>query len=503
MNGRLIVAVLSLSLMLACRGTPAPALPSPPHLSPATPNSTDTIKQRVASILSDPAVSAGTWGVEVRSLITNQTLVEANPHRLLMPASTMKTLTLAVAADQLGWDYTYETSGLTNGAVKDGVLDGDLVVVGSGDPSFDDWDGAASAVFASWADKLKALGITTIGGRIVGNDDVFADQGLGAGWMWDDLAFAYSASASGLQFNEGTAQVLITPGAAVGEPAVLALAPSHARVPIVNDMRTGAPGSGTAIALHALPRSPGARLAGAIALDSGRQVRNVSVDNPTLYFANALRTGLMANGVEVLGGAADGDDLVDRPNANGAGAGLTHRSPTLLVLADTLMKLSQNLYAETFLLTLGRAGGQAGTAQAGIGVVQRVLASWGVPESEVLMADGSGLSRYNLVTADAIVSVLAHVYGDPRLREPYIAALPVAGRAGTLSARLLGTAAEGNAQAKTGAFKNARAMAGFVRTADGEPLVFSIMANNYGVPPADVDRVTDAIVVALAEFRRN
>ena len=119
------------------------------------------------------------------------------------------------------------------------------------------------------------------------------------------------------------------------------------------------------------------------------------------------------------------------------------------------------------------------------------------------MADGSGLSRYNLVTPHAIVSVLAHVYGDARLREPYIATLPVAGRAGMLSARMKGTAAEGNAQAKTGSFMNARALAGFVRTADGEPLAFSIMANNYGVPPADVDRVSDAIIVALAEFRRH
>ena len=118
------------------------------------------------------------------------------------------------------------------------------------------------------------------------------------------------------------------------------------------------------------------------------------------------------------------------------------------------------------------------------------------------MADGSGLSRYNLVTADAVVSVLAHVYDDDRLRGPYVASLPVAGQAGMLAARMRDTPAEGNAQAKTGSFSNARALAGFVRTADGEPLVFSIIANNYGGPSAGVDRVTDAIVVALAQFRR-
>lgn len=502
MSGRLSAAVLSLSLLLACRGTPAPSHPSRPSASAAHDGAITALQRRVTDLLADPAVAAGTWGVEVRSLNTHETLVAANPHRLLTPASTMKTITLAVTADQLGWDYTYETRVVPSGPVASGTLDGDLVILGSGDPSLDDWDGAASAVFGSWAARLKELGISTIGGRIVGNDDVFADEGLGAGWMWDDMAFAYSAPASGLQFNEGAAQVVITPGAAVGEPAVLALSPSHARVPIVNGVQTGRAGAGTAISMRALPRAPGASLSGTIAIDAQRQVRTVSVGNPTLYFANAVRTGMLANGIDVLGGAVDADDLVDAPAVDAAAAVLTHRSPALSSLADTLMKLSQNLYAETFLRTLGRERGQAGTAEAGGDVVRQVLASWGVPESEVLMADGSGLSRYNLVTADAMVSVLAHVYDDPRLRGPYVATLPIAGRAGTLAARMTGTAAEGNVQAKTGSFTNARAVAGFVRTRDDEPLAFSIIANNYGVPPAAVDRITDAIIVALAEFSR-
>lgn len=489
--------------MLACRtGTPAPALPSPPRSSQG-PGAVDALKQRVAAILSDPSVAAGTFGVDVRSLTGGDTLVEVNDRRLLTPASTMKTLTLAVAADQLGWDFTYDTRVFTTGTVADGVLDGDLVIVGSGDPSFDDWDGTASGVFTAWAMQLKAQGITTIGGRIVGNDDVFSDEGLGAGWMWDDLAFGYSAAASGLQFNEGAAQVFITPGAAVGEPPTLALAPSHARVPLVNQLRTGPAGSANAIVMEALPRSPGARFTGSIALDSAPQTRLISVGNPTLYFANAVRTALQANGIEVLGSAADIDDLVDPPAIDEAAPILEHRSPALPMLADTLMKLSQNVYAETFLRTLGKLKGDGGTAEAGIAVVRRVIASWGVPTSDVVMADASGLSRYDLVTADALTTVLAHVYADPLLRDPYVASLPVAGRTGTLSARMKGTAADGNVQAKTGSFTNARSVAGFVRSADGEPLAFAILANNYGVAPAEVDRVTDAIIVALAAFRRD
>ncbi len=383
------------------------------------------------------------------------------------------------------------------------MLDGDLVVVGSGDPSFDDWDGAASAVFHSWAARLKERGITTIGGRIVGNDRVFTDDGLGAGWMWDDLQYSYSAPASGLQFNQGTAQVFIAPGPSAGDTPVLSLSPSHVRVPLVNNLTTSAAGTANAIRMEALPRTPGARFSGSIAVDSARQTRLIAVGNPTLYFVNAVRTGLQNNGINVLGSAADIDDLVDPPAVDGLPPLFEHRSPALPALAGTLMKLSQNLYAETFLRTLGRLKGTGGIAAAGIDVVRRVLESWGVPASELVMADASGLSRYDLVSADAMTTVLVHVYNDSRLREPYIASLPVAGQAGTLATRMRGTAAEGNVQAKTGSFSNARAVAGFLHSADGEPLVFSIIANNYGVAPAEVDRVTDAVIVALAEFRRD
>ena len=507
MSGRLIAAVLALASTLACRsGAPAAfALQSSPTATPTTTPRTDPVdalRQRVATILADPAIAAGTIGVEARSLATGATLVEANDHRLLTPASTMKTLTLAVTADQLGWDFTFGTTMTTTGAVSNGVLDGDLVIVGSGDPSFDDWDGAARGVFRSWAARLKERGITTIGGRIVGNDRVFTDDGFGSGWMWDDLQYSYSAPASGLQFNQGTAQVFITPGTDAGEAPVLALSPSHARVPLVNGLTTGAAGTANAITMEALPRTPGARFTGSIAVNSPKQTRLITVGNPTLYFVNAVRTGLRDNGIDVLGSAADIDDLIDPPATDGLPPLVEHRSPALPALADTLMKLSQNLYAETFLRTLGKLKGTGGTAAAGIEVVRRVVESWGVPASELVMADGSGLSRYDLVTADAMTTVLAHVYNDTRLREPYVASLPVAGQAGTLAARMKGTPAAGNVQAKTGSFSNARAVAGFLRSANGEPLVFSIIANNYGVAPAEVDRVTDAIIVALAEFAR-
>src|SRR4051812_32078957 len=137
---RLLAAVIPLVLLLACRGTPAPVSPSRPTQASPSSSAVQSLQRRLSELLANPAVAAGTWGVDVRSLVTDQTLFELNAHRLLTPASTMKLITLAVAADRLGWDYTYETQLLARGAISSGSLDGDLVILGSGDPALDDWD---------------------------------------------------------------------------------------------------------------------------------------------------------------------------------------------------------------------------------------------------------------------------------------------------------------------------------------------------------------------------
>ena len=501
---RTAAVVLPLFLLLACRS----ALPlraarvTVPIASPST-STLQALQRRVNSALAEPSLAGGTWGLEVRSLRSGETLVDVGSHRLLMPASTLKAITLAVAADRLGWDFTFGTRLQAKGTIANGELSGDLIVVGTGDPSFDDWDGAASQVFQSWAEELKEHGVTSVTGRIIGDDHAFAENGYGRGWMWDDMADGYSAPASGLHFNQGVAQMLVAPGSSVGAPATLSIEPAYAPLSLVGHVRTERASAPTAVSVEPVARSAAVMVKGSIAVDSQRETRSVAIANPTQYFVNAVRAGLLANGIDVRGSAVDVDDISDAPAPDVASIEVaTHRSAPLPALGETMMRLSQNLYAESLLLTVGSHRGGSGTAEAGIATISDVLASWGVAPTEVLMADGSGLSRYDLVTADAVVSILAHVFAEDRLRDSFIATLPVAGRPGMLSSRMRGTAAEANVRAKTGSFTNARAIAGFVQSADGEPLVFSIMANNYGVPPAAVDRVADAILVALAEFHR-
>jgi D-alanyl-D-alanine carboxypeptidase/D-alanyl-D-alanine-endopeptidase (penicillin-binding protein 4) len=225
----------------------------------------------------------------------------------------------------------------------------------------------------------------------------------------------------------------------------------------------------------------------------------VSVDNPTLFFASAFRQALIARGITVAGPAADIDDVHDAPVRRQTPIA-SHRSAPLSTLAVRLMKTSQNLYGETLLKTLAPASPR--TAERGRAEALAALEPFGVAADGLIQRDGSGLSRYDLVTADALASILSHVAQDERMREPFEETLPIAGRDGTLANRMQGTIAEGNARAKTGSMSNVRCLSGYVTGASGEPLVFSILVNNFEVSGSTVTDAADRIVVRLAGFAR-
>ena len=448
--------------------------------------------------LSAPATEHAYWGVIVKALKTDETLYSLNAHKLMMPASAMKIVTLAAAADRLGWDYSFETRLLADGVIDDGTLNGDLIVVGSGDPSLT--QDLATNLFSSWAERLKLAGIRAITGRVVGADGAFDDEALGAGWSWDDLADGYATGVSALQYNENVVRATITPGGTVGAPATISLAPSGSGLAITNLVKTAPADGSLVMALRRAPASGHLELRGSVPLGGGPYARNLAVANPTLFFVAALRDALVANGIDVGGPSVNIGDLVDPPAATGVTLA-TYRSPPLSTLAVTLMKLSQNLYAETLLKTLGAASGTP-TFDGGRAAVRSTLASWGLPAGELIQVDGSGLSRYGYVTAAMLVDILTHVDRDQRLRGPYELSLPIAGRDGTLAGRLAGTRAEGNVRAKTGSMSNVRALAGYVTSRDGDPIVFAILVNNFESAADAVIRTIDSVVVRLAEIKR-
>lgn len=489
-------ALLAATFAASCSSAPPPVVVPPAPVPPGIAR----LQKAINETLADSALARGTWGITVKSIGEDQTLYALNAGKLLMPASTLKLVTLATAADRLGWDYRYYTHLLVVGNIEGGVLNGDLLIVGSGDPTIDDWSGDAGQMFANWATLLQQHGVRSVSGRVIGDDNVFDDEGLGNGWAWDDLGASYATSVGGLQFNQNTAQFVIAPAAA-GQPPLVEARPDAARLSFLNLASTSSE-TATRLTVRPNPRTSALEITGTITQEASPVVRNVSVANPTLYFANAARDALIHNGIDILGPAVDIDDLSVLPDRSAARPIAERSSNSLAVIGRTMMTLSQNLYAETLLKTLGAHESGIGSTAAGRAAESKALEAWGVPSGDVQPVDGSGLSRYNLATAEALVTVLAHVHADSRLRDSFMATLSSPGDDGTLSQRLKATSAEARVRAKTGSMSNVRALAGYIRTAGDEPMAFAILVNNYGGDSTAVDRAIDAIVVALAEFSR-
>jgi D-alanyl-D-alanine carboxypeptidase/D-alanyl-D-alanine-endopeptidase (penicillin-binding protein 4) len=376
------------------------------------------------------------------------------------------------------------------------VLRGDLVVVGSGDPtiSADYTGGDPRAVFRAWADSLKAHGIRRITGRIVGNDDVFDDVPLGRGWAWDDLPDGYSAEVGGLEFNLGYATV-VTRGTTPGAPAAVTVNPRTDYVPVRVTATTTPAGTRPDVTIVRDDPDAGITVTGTVPA-GGADTTDVSVRDNTAYFAEVLRETLVASGIAVGGAALDQDTLPAAQRPVGGDTIFVHLSPAMRDILPGFLKPSQNQVGEQLLRTLGRAYRGDGSARGGIAVIDSVERTWGLPRGRLAQADGSGLSRYNLVAPELLIGVLEHMRRSPNFQTFYDA-LPVAGVDGTLASRMRGTPLQGNVHAKTGTVSNVRSLSGYLTTAAGEPMVFSMIVNHHTASSRDADRLAEAALLRL------
>jgi D-alanyl-D-alanine carboxypeptidase/D-alanyl-D-alanine-endopeptidase (penicillin-binding protein 4) len=502
-----LLGPLALAVNTACAAHAAPPGTPPQPPSRASLAAVQSLQAQLATVFNAPVTAHAAWGVHVRSIDRGDTLFALNAGKLMMPASNMKILTVAAAAERLGWEHRFTTTLETAAPIENGVLRGDLVIRGSGDPTISTRNKRNDAVFDEWAAALRQAGITSIEGRIVGDDQAFDDEGVGPGWSWDYLEAGYAAPIGALQYNENTADLSVAPGALAGEPGVVRLAPGSG-LTLVNRVRTGEgadSGQRGAIEVRRRIDAPVIEVSGMIPLGAPPVTRTVAVLNPTLYFAQSTRDALAARGITTSGAAADLDDIAAESTGSPAlerRVLVTTASPPLREIATVLMKVSQNQYAETFVKALGAAAGGLGTTSAGRRAAGEIFAGWGITAEGYVMSDGSGLSRYNYVAPATITTILTRMHADARHRDAFIATLPIAGKDGTIANRMRRSLAEGNAVAKTGSIANVRSLSGFVRTRSGETLAFSILANDFVTPAATVTWIADLAVEILAAFER-
>jgi D-alanyl-D-alanine carboxypeptidase/D-alanyl-D-alanine-endopeptidase (penicillin-binding protein 4) len=480
-----LAAALAVSACGPSKTVAVTTAPSAPSIAPA-----QRLRAELAAIFETPQFERSFWSVLVTPAEQGADVYSLNAAKLMMPGSVMKLMTAAAAAEVLGWEHRFETKIVAVAPVDQGVLRGDLIVIGGGDPSISERSDMPG-ILRGLARQVREAGITRVEGGIIGHDDLFDDNGFGDGWTLDNLPYGYAAAVSALEYNEGSVDLVIHAGAAAGEPVVIEVRPEGGGLQIDNKLVTVAESGTGMLTLKRRPGSPRVVIHGQIPAKAQPFVRTASVDNPTAFFVSAFRAALVAEGVHVDGDAVDIDDFLAKPDLAGARAVVAHKSAMLRQIAAAMMRVSQNQYAETLLKAIG-----------GRDKARNVLTGWGLASDSYVLADGSGLSRYNYVTSDALVGLLRQMRADPKHAATFTGILPVTGREGALSKRLAGTAADGKVRAKTGTVDNVRAIAGYVDTAGGETLVFSMIANNFTVSTSVIDAAADNALVRLASFSR-
>ena len=478
--------------LLSCAKAP-PATPS----ASGSRNAVEQLRTDIIRTTQTPGVQRGVWGIAVHSIDRNERLFELQPNTLLVPASVAKLLSISTASEAVGWDYTFETTLQTTGTIRDGVLTGDLLVVGSGDPTI---GGRAGEDLSRWVAALQAAGIRRIDGRIIGDDNALEEPRPQLAWAWDDLGYANAALFGALNFADNRMNVTVTPGSSAGAPAAITAEPQAAARPLSTRVVTGAAGTTQQIWPEQRPGEPFLTIAGSIPAGAAAARLTVAVGNPTFWFASVLRNRLQSQGIQVTGDAWDIDDVSPAPDRSRAQVLFTHRSRPLRDIVQPVLKESLNLYAEA-VMRLNVAPGQARTNDAALEGFNKRLTAWGVPANGQQIVDGSGLSRRDTVSAETVLAVLRHMY-DPAGTSPFVTGLPIAGVDGTLSERMRNTLAAGNVRAKTGTMSNIRSLAGYVKTRDGETLAFAALVNNFEGPGAAANQALDSIAVLLASFSR-
>ena len=491
-------------------GGPAASFAQPPASGLGRPG---PLHRDLDPVFSTQLMAHAQWGVMVRSLSTGEVLYERSADTLLVPASSMKVVTLAAAARVLGWDRRFATTLEATGSVANGVLEGDLYVRGGGDPAINDRHGRRAAVFDDWARALHGAGVREVRGNLIGDDDFFEDEELGAGWSWDDLQYEYAARVGALQYNENVVELTALPGPSPGAPALVALGP-RSGLTLQSLARTSPADVAETIDFRRLLDKPVLEVHGTVpaaspeALPAGTATRtvlkHVAVVNPTLFFVESLADALASQGITLRGLPLDIDDLPPASKVAAAQRRVLARSesPPLRDIAAVMMKESHNLYAETLLRLAGAAASGKGTVVAGRAMVTAALQDWKLDGAPVVVADGSGLSRYNYASARLLTSILERMYAAPGHRDAFVSTLAVAGRDGTVTTRLRRTRALDNARVKTGSMSGVRSITGIVQTRDGEPLAFCIIANNFAVPGPTVTWIIDLAVEILSNFSR-
>ncbi len=421
----------------------------------------------------------------------NHVLYSRDAHRYFIPASNVKLLTTAAALLQLGSEFRIRTSVYVSEAVASPEASagaGSLRVVGRGDPSLTD------AQLRDLAQQLKRQGVRNVQHLIV-DDGYFQGDTVNLTWEWEDVQADYGASVNSLILNQNAVELTLSPQQ-LGQPLRVSWTdPIAARQwRVENESVTASAVAPDSLRVSAVLGQPVLRIKGQLAVDADPESFGLAILDPAEYFLQHFRRVLAAEGISVnrASVASNAGTTEERELA-------VVESPPLAVLLNQTNQESNNLYAEVLLRSLS-SDANSNSADIGLEALRATLTDLGVDPESYVLVDGSGLSRRNLVSPEAIAQTLKLMAQTPQ-GTVYRASLPIAGVSGTLKRRFRNTAAQGNLQAKTGTLTGVSALSGYLDVPNYQPLVFSIMVNQSDQSVETLRQAIDEIVLLLTRLR--
>jgi D-alanyl-D-alanine carboxypeptidase/D-alanyl-D-alanine-endopeptidase (penicillin-binding protein 4) len=439
----------------------------------------------IDNVINRPLFKRARWGVLVKPLSSTQTLYSRDAQKYFIPASTTKLLTTAAALQQLGANYRIRTSIYSSGNSV-------FRLVGRGDPSLTDTQ------LTALAKQLQLKGVRQVQ-KLVVDDTYIKGDIVHPSWQWEDIQSDYGAPVNSLIVNQNVFGLKLQPES-VGKPLKIEWADFHeaTRWRVINQSVATEENQPTFINISRDLKQPVLRIQGQLAVNSEPQSISLPVVDPAEYFLRRFRRTLSSEKIKL------GETLVSASASNNEQEVAAVLSPPLSELLAQTNIDSNNLFAESLLRAIAikkQPTQNQASADVGLEVLQETLTQLGVDSTSYILVDGSGLSRKNLITPEALVQTLEAMAKSP-LAPVYRASLPIAGKTGTLKNRFRNTPAEGIVQAKTGTMTGVVALAGYVYTRSYQPVVFSIMVNQTEQPARVVRQAMDEIVVMLAQLQR-
>ena len=440
--------------------------------------SSSPLNKRIQDLLQNPSLRNVSYGINVVSIHKNTSLFSYRSNDLFSVASNMKLLTTAAALYYLGSDFEYKTNIIANGKITgSGVLDGDIIIEGSGDPNLSGrfYDGNIFAVPESWVNAIRERGIHNITGDIIADDRVFDRIYTNLNWPENQMSEWYCAPSCGLSFNDNCVDITVVPEKKPGDVVTLLIDPQTSYFTIFNNCFYTSSKKDHAYSIYRKPGTNQIFVKGKFWVNAFPEKQWVTVHNPALYMATVFKETLEKGGITVNGNAR----LIDEADSINSDAEII--TQTISTLEQTVLvtnKKSQNFYAEQILKTLGKQIKGQGSLKAGIEVLHDFMATLGFHPEDYNIVDGSGLSKSNKLSPKIITSILTYMNKHPCGKVLYNS-LPVSGIDGGLKRRITSPRYKNVIHAKTGYIANASALSGYIDTSNGDMLAFSILMNDF------------------------